>query len=38
MMGRVQGSGWRVQGCGAAHKNMEAPRSILARGSAYEAA
>ena len=22
----VQGSGWRVQGCGAAHKIMKAPR------------
>ena len=25
---KVQGSGWRVQGGGAAHKNMEAPRTI----------
>ena len=24
----VQGSGWRVQGGGASHKNMEAPRSL----------
>ena len=32
----VQGSGCQVQGCGAAHKKIEAPRMLMAlRGYRY---
>ena len=29
---RVQGSGFKVQGCGATHKNIEAPRRFETSG------
>ena len=29
---KLQGSGFKVQGCGAAHKNIEAPRRFETSG------